>query len=500
MSAEINSISNSVEESPPALPPRRKSNSNNSKENHSMNSTKNIKIDLDDKVSQILAIRQYELCNLPQLNEISDLFSITNVDEQKLKQDLKQYKLNESSFDNETFWIKYLDDLKNDWLRKKEIDEFESEIIKGIPDNLRYLVYIKSLQIRYKLSNKSSFETLTNESKFYRQDLDAIQNLSPRAKSVLAVYRYFKNKNLNSKEMDIQTYNEDSTLNSLITGFCDLLSNVSELAEEDLFYFLLKIEKMYEHLNKDELHYKINRSLEVEDTKLFEHITSQGVNLFHSYNSIIINLFNNNYFDRVEIFKIFDFIILEGFDFVIKIILYLFKMNKEKLANVSGDELMEYMRSKDFLNNEFDFQQIVQQEFQLIKFENEFYLISANSLNNNNNELMKLKEINQDLKLKIEDLNNKINNLQITHDEISVQSKDYTENLDKAKAENAELQSLKKELDLKYEQLTMKENLNNTIKANKEFSERNSELEQQINGANNSIKELKSKLAKKKSV
>ena len=52
------------------------------------------------------------------------------------------------------------------------------------------------------------------------------------------------------------------------------------------------------------------------------------------------------------------------------------------------------------------------------------------------------------------------------------------------------------ELQEKYQNLTMAENLSNTIKANQEFSQRNFELELQIKNLQNSIEEKNAKLAK----
>ena len=86
--------------------------------------------------------------------------------------------------------------------------------------------------------------------------------------------------------------------------------------------------------------------------------------------------------------------------------------------------------------------------------------------------------------------------MQATHLEISNQSEEYTTNLNKAEAENKNLTKTEAELQEKYQQLTMAENLSNTIKANEEFSQRNEELEQQIVSLKKSVEEKKAKLTK----
>ena len=78
------------------------------------------------------------------------------------------------------------------------------------------------------------------------------------------------------------------------------------------------------------------------------------------------------------------------------------------------------------LSSGFDFKEVLAEEPLLIQYENEFYLINANSMSNNSNELTNLKEVNDELVVKINDLKRKIDSLQATHSEISDQSEQYT--------------------------------------------------------------------------
>lgn len=86
-------------------------------------------------------------------------------------------------------------------------------------------------------------------------------------------------------------------------------------------------------------------------------------------------------------------------------------------------------------------------------------------MNNNSNELTNLKEVNDELVVKINDLRRKIDSLQATHYEISDQSEQYTKDLSEAEIENQKLLKRQAELQEKYQNLTMAENLSNTIKA-----------------------------------
>ena len=56
------------------------------------------------------------------------------------------------------------------------------------------------------------------------------------------------------------------------------------------------------------------------------------------------------------------------------------------------------------LSSGFDFKEVLAEEPLLIQYENEFYLINANSMSNNSNELTNLKEVNDELVVKINDL------------------------------------------------------------------------------------------------
>ena len=250
-------------------------------------------------------------------------------------------------------------------------------------------------------------------------------------------------------------------------------------------------------MNKDEFFYKISRSLEEELFDTFKHISVQGINLNNLYRNIAVQFFNSELLDLHVCLQILDFVVFEGFDFILRLIISLFSSNKSKILELEGDDLLRFLASPEFLTGVgVDFADTLTQEPKIIQYENEFYLINANSLSNNSNELTNLKEINDELVIKINELRRKIDSLQATHLEISNQSEEYTTNLNKAEAENKNLTKTEAELQEKYQQLTMAENLSNTIKANEEFSQRNEELEQQIVSLKKSVEEKKAKLTK----
>merc|ERR1712110_1313953 len=142
-----------------------------------------------------------------------------------------------------------------------------------------------------------------------------------------------------------------------------------------------------------------------------------------------------------------------------------------------------------------DLQKVLQLQPPLITYENEYYLMEANSLSNNKNELRNLSEVHDDL-LKINNMKVQIEQLQSTHTEISQQSEEYNIDLTEAEVKRKALLEEKERLQKRYEHLTMKENLANTIKANEEFSQRNVELQQQLEALKKSIEEKKHKIAK----
>lgn len=476
-----------------------------------------ITFSVTDNVSRISVVRQVEFYSSPQLNEVSDIFVNNSIGSDTIKSRIDQIKQDDNLSDELKYWIRYVEDYSNEFLRKENgIKELEENILKGIPDSIRALVYLKTLQVRFKLNPKEGFASLLTRAKHSNSNKDQFLeklSLDNNSKEVLMVLNYYVNdltNNNNSTALDsipseeLKNENQvDSSagsnklpFNKSLIHIAKYLSSVSAYSQEDVLYILLKFNKLFLNLIKDEFFYKVNRTLEEELPEEFKHIAVQGINLNIFYKSLVSNFFEDIW-SQEECVKILDFVVFEGFDFILRLIVWAFSENKQKVGQLEGDDLLRFIHSREFLSDlALDFPGILSQEPQIIKYENEFHLIHANSLNNNTNELTNLKEINEELLIKVNELKNGIDNLQTTYNEILGQSEQYTTELQKAKEENEDLSNVKEELQLKYENLTMKENLKNTIKANKDFSQRNKELEEQIEEVRSSIEKKRGKLDK----
>lgn len=441
-------------------------------------------------ISTISILRQYELYTSPQMNEVSDLF--VNGGDGDLKAKLHKFKSGENEDLNgnatgdsakppadtedidtkqsEETSITEADPAMQFWLDLLEntassTAELEKHLIDGIPVDVRSLVYLKTLQVRYKFSSREGYADLVKKAS---QPLDD-------PKEVLNVFQYYGSKS------------------PFVLSIFDLVSSIPGLLKEETLFILFKFNKMLVNLNQEEYFYKVSRSLEDYLAELFNHITSQGIQIDKLGKKYV-----DTFFDKIEEerLKILDFLVFEGFDFVLRLILFLFDQNKEFVLQLGGLELLAFLNSPEFFEVDLDWHKILGQASQIIRYENEYHLIHANSFSNNNNELKNLQETSTGLKTTLAQLTTQLQDLQTTHDEIIQQNDDFNSKLTEALDQNDKLLTLKDELQEKYENLSMKQNLKNTIKANKEFSERNLELENQINDLKKSIAEKRLRLEK----
>ncbi|ODV67450.1 hypothetical protein HYPBUDRAFT_136662 [Hyphopichia burtonii NRRL Y-1933] len=487
------------------------------KKEQSTNKPSELSFTLEDNISTISVIRQQELYSMPILNESSDIFSNNTISNDNLKSKLENIKetLGEEQLedDNLKFWYELIEDYSNQILRERRIDELEQHLIEGIPESLRSLVYLKTLQVRYKLE-PSGYENLlkrANSSSSTKNQELFLESLPVDAdlKEVLKIFNYYTNEVIiNTTKLEainndpgatpLEGDTEDLPPNNFVIHLSKLISSLPNISKEELLSLLLKFNKLFVNLIKDEFFYKVNRSLEDLASDVFLHLSKQGINLINFYKKILFNFFNEQIENTTLLYKILDFVVFQGFDFIPRVLVTVFATNGERILSLQGTELNNFLSSKHFFSviNEADIPLILKIEPQIIKFENEYHLLHANSLNRNNNELTNLKSVNDDLIIKINDLKQQLNNLSITHTEILEQSKQFNDQLKGAGQEKQLLTQLKDELQEKYENLTMKENLKNTINANKDFSARNTELESQIADLKKSIEDKTSKLAK----
>lgn len=476
---------------------------------------------LDDNLSTISMIRQHSLYLTPIMNETSELFGGSDL-QTKLQTwllEIDSTTLEDS--EDKQFWKLLLSDpvwrpvgdkltISHD-NEDKEVRIIEKHIISGINDTLRPLVYFKILQIRTKLQRESYNNLLRraiNSSSSRDAYIDSLQ-LETGLSEVLKVFNYYTNEIISATGARFDAMNNDSVAssnesfsnlppNNFIIHVSKLIASMPNMTNEDTFYVLLKLNKLFINLLKEEFFYKANRSLEDLLSEVFLHITKQGINLTTFFKRILFSFFDEKLPESC-LLKVLDFVLFEGFDYIHRLLIHVFSSNSKKIRLLHGDDLQTYLYSKEFfkvLEEENAFETILTIEPTIIKYENDYYLLHANSLNANNLELTNLKENNDDLIIKIQELNKQLENLKTTHTEILVQSDEHDKQLNEVTTKNSQLTKLKLDLEQKYENLTMKENLKNTIKANREFSQRNSELEKNIEQLKKRVEDKAAKLAK----
>ncbi|KAK6198090.1 uncharacterized protein RJT21DRAFT_122956 [Scheffersomyces amazonensis] len=514
VSTAISDSGSSSSLKPPPLPQRNTADSGNVRVHYGYT----------DSIGTISIIRQAELYSSSSLNEVSDLFVNSNsinsnnnsinstnnntaLNGDNLKTRLEEIKssLNDEESDRNQYWIGIINDYSNQYIRNLKIEEIEKYLSNGIPTNLRALVYIKTIQVRYRLHHKESFDNLVKKAKYSNSNKELENYLQESGiesdlVDVLSVYNYYINELVTTHVTPSITENHSADYappSKFIISVAKILSKVPNFEKDEVFYILLKFNKLLSLLAKDEFYYKISRSLEDIVHKVFLHISVQGIFLNDLYKKLLFNYFEEKITDEEQLLKILDVIVFEGFDVILRIIVWAFIENQDQILKLDGDELNNFIYSSEFFSSlNFDLNEVFKHEPQIIKYENEFHLMHANSLNNNRNELSNLQEVNDELLIKINDLNRQLENLQTTHKEILEQSEQFNVQLEAAKSQNEQLVSEQLTLQQKLRELTMEDNLNNTIQANKDFEERNNELELQIDELKKSIETKTQKLAK----
>jgi hypothetical protein len=446
----------------------------------------------NDSVSLIGMMRQFELYLLPQMVESSDLFTVTSANIDTMNEKISQVNHDELDEDGK-FWYEWLVRFPA-YIHDRQFETLESHLVRGIPNELRPLVYYKLLQIRYSFHNES-FDELLNRAK--STDTTAVDQLGVDSgvKDVLRVFSYYEKEILSDKydpKDDSTEYDlKGTTSQCFVFSVGKVLGQIPGLQNEQLLFVLLKLNRMFVNLIKGEFFYKVSRSLEDSHPEIFAHIGKQGINMNMVYKKIVYTFFDEG-IDLKYLLIILDFVIFEGFDFILRVLVWSLQRNKEKIMELQGNDLNEFLYGENLVTEPIIFEEVLKIEPPIIKYENEFHLIHANSLNNNNNELANLREANEDLLLRIKHLEHDMADLETTHKEILEQGETFKQQLSAAQDENQTLTATRDQLQAKYENLSMKQNLSNTIKANQVFATRNQELQKQIDG-------LKSEIAKKMS-
>lgn len=413
----------------------------------------------------ILFIRQTELLGSPGMNMHTDVFSSVSV--------LLKSRVDTS---DPSIWPGITEDTNNDYIRSGKVKTVESAILDGIPKQLRGVVYLKTAQVKTHI-DKTSYTSLAKRAKLSLLNEDQAlldsENVSEDLKELLLVFTFCAREVLSDASNELVPTN-------FILRIAPVVAAIPGLSKQEILALLFKFNSLNSRLHRDEFYYKLSRTLEELVPECFKHISHQGIDLTEVYKSLLHNIFDVLQ-DQELLAKIFDFWLFEGYDFYHRLIGALFQEQEATIQKLSGDELSDFF-FEDLVKglSEETVAHALQVEPLLIKFENEFHLMSANAMSGNYNELSNLKEANDDLKFKIKEMRSKIDSLKKTQDEISGQETDYTSQLREAKHRREELQHRTRELQEKYAHLTMTENLHNTIKANEDISRQNHELVEQI--------------------
>lgn len=446
---------------------------------------------------EILVQRQLEAYAHSNMNEISDLFAV-NISDSVIKQRVDKIIDSMDPMDNDAYkgyWKRYITE-------EEQPEDLASQLIKGIPSDFRGLAYLKGLQVRYQLSKEKYINLLHKAEKTDLKALDGLK-IEGTALNAFKVYNYYQEVVLegqnsldiiNSGEV-LDFYQSNEYNIEFLNRLTELFPEIPHLAEEEFLYLLLKFNKILVNLNKDQLYYEIMRSLEDLAGPTFIHVSKLGINIKEFLQKSIFRQFLQGT-DHRTLLKILDFVVFHGFVVFARIFVYIF--NESNILQFQGEDLANYLNSPQLVEclTEDIIPDILDIEPEIIKYENEYYIIHVNSVNSNNNELLNAQEVNKDLNRKIQLLKVEIENIRTTHTDILSQSKEYEDKVTEAQKENDELTQTHKTLQQKFDTLTMKQNLDNTIKANKEFSERNEELVNQIESMKKTIQSKAEKLAK----
>lgn len=500
--------------SPPALPPRKSSGeernvlsmhtSDEKSNGNGRTSELSIGYSMNDDLSTIGFVRQFEGNTSPKTIETSEYFqdSHRSINFQHNLEIILKEKPELSEDPSVEFWSNFIKSDIVELIKERQVESLFEYIARGIPCSLRALVYFKVLNLKYSLDNEN-YSLLLKKAESYEpeaemKDIYDCSSLDASTKEVLRVFKYYITQITPNVARNIPP-------DRFFIQLADVLSSLKYLEKGDLMSLFVRLNRIFIHLIKDEFYYKANRSLEDFASDQFNHIVRQGINLKNLYKSSLFGFFAGQITDKKILLQMLDFIIFEGFDYFHRVIVIVVNANKGRIMSLNGDDLAKFIMSSEFFNvlsckenlpGSVSLASALQIKPSIIKYENEFHLLHSVSLNRNDTELRGLKEMNDELTIKIHDLNQLLDNLKSTHSEIMNQGDTFYSELQNAEKKNRDLLLEKEKLDQKYEHLTMKENLNNTIKANEEFAARNNELELQVNDLKLRVGKKKAQLAK----
>lgn len=350
--------------------------------------------------------------------------------------------------------------------------QIEQALAQGVPSDVRRAVYLATLNVTAQM-DATGFASLLKKARAEASDLCSEARLAyagPHSEA-LEVFAFC-----------------NSEVGALAAAVAPLVAQIPDISAQETLAVLLKLHSAHSRYSKEEFAYKANRTLEDTLPELFVHITKQGIDLAPVHRGVFAAVLGNA--------QLLDFVLFEGFDFVVRVVGALFKAHEQQLEELDYDELAAYVSALPRQVTPAVVASAVSVEPALVRYENEHHLMSANAVSGNDNELANLKEANEDLVQKIDSLKKQMETLQKTQDEIVAQSAEYEKRLLEAQEKRAEAQEQALVLQEKYARLTMKENLENTIKANEDMSKGNAELEELIAALEKDIGAMQAKLDK----
>lgn len=368
----------------------------------------------NDDILHIILNRQFDSYLLPFISGMDHTVENRTINDSTINFQSNVVKNDE----NLHFWINFLMSVRSSFIKNLDIQKFIENLFIGLPNDLRGLIYIKVLNVDKKFINKNNFNhflklfktsDLNGTHCYYIDNLD----LSSKSKDILKVFHFCLKKFIRVISLETHRYSNpvnfiknnvhlDLSPNNFIINFCNILSTNLNLSEDDVCFILFKFNKILTSLNLEEMFYKINRSLENSNKSIYQHITSQDINLNEFYNNFLYNFLSINYFDEKILLKIADCFIFFGFELVLYILTWLINENSDEIMMLKNKDLKNYLNSKKFYNKKtLDLNQVLKQDSKLTKYENELFLNNFNFFSENYNQLYHLKKINNDLNIKI---------------------------------------------------------------------------------------------------
>lgn len=396
--------------------------------------------------------------------------------------------------EKDSFWNDVLLESGFQYFSQHEAEKIENALSAGIPAGVRAVYYLKVMQISA-IMDPTMYNGFLKKAKLAHWEGSQIEweTYSEALRESLQVFHYCVLEILKPSSLE----NNHRTFR-FIASVALRLTEIPELSKPEILAILIKFHALLNSLSKEEFCYKASRSLEDITSKLFGHIVKQGIDLSEFFKKVLLGTLVTDLSKEISN-RIMDLLVLEGFDYLHRVIIALFQQEEKSIFALNGDALYEHVFSAEFTGNIQlgTLERALLVSPALVKYENEFSLLSVNAISGNECELANLKELHEDLQTQLHDMKRKTQLLSKTEAEIVEQSNELKAELKGAQLEKYALASQANKLRARYAQLTMNENLTNLVNANKEISAENKDLESRIALLEKDISAKSVKLKKK---